>query len=319
MPDGHKLLPMDFRQLRTFVTVAETGTVSRAAERLHIAQPALSRRIHGLEDALGVKLFERVGRRLALTGEGELLLADCRSVLGAVSSLGERAQQLRRGESGVLRVGATPQTIDGVFSGFLHRYARRRPNVQIRVSEAVGPTLPGLLERGDLHLIVSLLGPLQADSNGLASYPLMPIEFLAASHESQAVGKRGAIEIGQLAAYPLLLLESTFYVRKTFDAACRLAGVTPNIFMESRTPHALLAMAESGHGVAVVPSVLPTHRYRLRLARIAHEGKPLREPLAIFWDKRRKLPAYAMEFCEGLGAYMREVFPISKPAKARKR
>src|SRR5436190_15764559 len=113
---------MDLRHLRTFVTVAEQGTVSKAALTLRVAQPALSRQIADLEAELGLKLFDRVLRRLVLTGEGERLLADCRNILGAVSSLGERAELLRRADEGVLRVAATPQTIDGVFSGFLHRY-----------------------------------------------------------------------------------------------------------------------------------------------------------------------------------------------------
>ena len=69
---------MDLRHTRTFVTVAELGTVSKAALRLRIAQPALSRQISDLEQELGFKLFDRVGRRLLLTGEGEQLLADCR-------------------------------------------------------------------------------------------------------------------------------------------------------------------------------------------------------------------------------------------------
>src|SRR6266545_984862 len=126
---------MDLRQLRTFVTVAEQGTVSKAALHLRIAQPALSRQISDLEQELGLKLFDRVRRRLVLTGEGEQLLDDCRTVLGAVGSLSERAQLLRRGDVGVLRVAATPQTIDGIFSDFLHRYAERRPNVQIKLTE----------------------------------------------------------------------------------------------------------------------------------------------------------------------------------------
>ena len=75
---------MDLRQLRTVVTVVEQGTVSKAALRLHIAQPALSRQIKDLEQELGLKLFDRVRRRLVLTGEGEQLLGDCRTVLAAV-------------------------------------------------------------------------------------------------------------------------------------------------------------------------------------------------------------------------------------------
>jgi DNA-binding transcriptional LysR family regulator len=303
---------MDLRRLRTFVTVAEQGTVSKAALRLRTAQPALSRRIHDLEEELGVKLFDRVRRRLILTSEGEQLLEDSRAVLGAVNSLGDRAQQLRRGESGILRVAATPQTIEGVFATFLRRHTERRPNVQIKLSEAVGANLLGMLERGEIHVAVALVGLLQAvkgDYRTIESFELAPIGFLAAYPASLNVGSGGTVEIGRLASYPLLLLSSSFYVRTTFDAACRLAGVKPDIFMESSSPQALLALAEAGHGVAVVPSVLPTNRYRLRVARITHRRKPLRDTLSVLWDKRRALPPYAKDFCESLAAHMREVLP----------
>jgi DNA-binding transcriptional LysR family regulator len=304
---------MDLRHLRTFVTVAEQGTVSKAALSLRVAQPALSRQIADLEVELGIKLFDRIRRRLVLTGEGERLLADCRNILGAVNSLGERAELLRRADAGVLRVAATPQMIDGVFSTFLHRYAARFPNVQIKLSEAVGTEPLAKLERGELHLAVNFLQAVQAENHEFESFPLPPIEFLAASHESLRLGSGGNIEVDKLAAYPLLLLESSFFARTTFDAACRLAGLKPQIFIESRAPHTLLALAEAGHGVAIVPSVLPTHRYRLHIARITYRRKPLQGLLTVLWDRRRALPQYAKDFCEFLDAYMREVFPISRP------
>jgi LysR family nitrogen assimilation transcriptional regulator len=112
---------MDLRQARTFVTVAELGTVSRAAVRLRIAQPALSRQISNLEQELGLKLFDRVGRRLVLTGEGEQLLGDCRGLLSCASALVERAQLLQRGDTGKLKVAASPQFIEDAMSDFLHR------------------------------------------------------------------------------------------------------------------------------------------------------------------------------------------------------
>ena len=304
---------MDLRHLRTFVTIAEQGTVSKAALSLRVAQPALSRQIADLEVELGIKLFDRIRRRLVLTGEGERLLADCRNILGAVNSLGERAELLRRADAGVLRVAATPQMIDGVFSTFLHRYAARFPKVQIKLSEAVGTEPLAKLERGELHLAINFLQAVQAENHEFESFPLPPIEFLAASHESLRLGSGGDIEVDKLAAYPLLLLESTFFARTTFDAACHLAGLKPQIFIESRAPHTLLALAEAGHGVAIVPSVLPTHRYRLHIARITYRRKPLQGLLTVLWDRRRALPQYARDFCEFLDAYMREVFPISQP------
>jgi DNA-binding transcriptional LysR family regulator len=92
-----------------------------------------------------------------------------------------------------------------------------------------------------------------------------------------------------------------------------MAGLTPTIVFESRNPHTLLALAEAGHGVAIVPSQLQCHRYRLRIVGLTYRGRALREPLTILWDKRRPLPRFATDYCEMLAAYMHEIFPISRP------
>jgi DNA-binding transcriptional LysR family regulator len=76
----------------------------------------------------------------------------------------------------------------------------------------------------------------------------------------------------------------------------------------------LLALAEAGQGVAIIPSVLRTDRYRLHAYRVLHRGKPLRDRYAIQWDKRRPRPSYAEDFCTSLAAYMRELMPITRPS-----
>lgn len=304
---------MDLRYVRTFVAVAELGTVSKAALRLHVAQPALSRQIGNLEQELGLKLFDRVGRRLLLTSVGEQLLGDCRSLLAYASGLGERAQLIRRGDSGVLKVAASPQHIESVLSQFLHRYAERYPHVQVKLIEAPGIEILAMLERGEIHLGQNLAHVLKPDDQRFASQPLEPVELLAACHPPLTLGQGGEIDIKRLAPYPLLLLDSAFVVRRTFDAACRLAGLKPNVLFESRIPQTLLALAEAGHGVAIIPTALRTDRYDLRIVRVTYRGKPLREPLTILWDKRRPLPPYATAFCEMWAEHVREVFPITRP------
>ena len=106
-------------------------------------------------------------------------------------------------------------------------------------------------------------------------------------------------------------------LRRVFDAAGRLAGLKPNILLESRAPHTLLAMAEAGHGVAIFPSALQTFHRNLRIVAVTYRGKPLRWPLMMLWDRRRPLPQYATVFCEMLGEYYREVFPITRPNPRR--
>lgn len=304
---------MDLRHVRTFVTVAEIGTVSRAAERLHVAQPALSRQIAHLEDELGLKLFDRVGRRLMLTSEGERLLNDCRGLLNYARAVGEQAQVLRRGDVGVLRVSASPHLIEGIFPDFLRHYAARYPNVQVRlVDVAAGGEALAMLERGEIHLVQTIVRAIAPDEQRFASHPLAPMQMLAACHPKLKLGTDGSVEIGRLAPYPLLQATPDFAMRRNFDAACRLAGFTPNNVLESRAPHALLAMAEAGHGVAIIPSALRIHRYRVRVLRVTYRGKALEEPLAVLSDKRRPLPGYAKVFCDMLAEHVRKGFPLPR-------
>jgi len=304
---------MDLRHLRTFVTVAEQGTVSKAALHLRIAQPALSRQISDLEQELGLKLFDRVGRRLFLTGEGEQLLGSCRGLLGNVSSLSEQAQLLRRGDTGVLKVAASPVQIESILSTFLPRYAQRYPNVQVKLIEAIGDDPLTMLERGEIHLCISLLQAVRSDGH-FGTYPVPPLELVAACHPSFRFERGSTIDIGRVVSYPLLLQGSGLVLRKTFDAVCRLARLTPNILVESRAPHTLLALAEAGLGVAIIPSTVRTHRFTLRIVRITYKRKPLRDPQAVVWDKRRLLPHYAQDFCKLLAAHMRKLFAIRRPS-----
>ena len=305
---------MDLRRLRTVVVVAELGTVSRAAEHLRISQSALSRHISDLEQELGVRFFDRVGRRLVLTAIAEAVLGDFRSVLSQVGSLGERIDLLRRGDTGVLKVAASPQMIESVLSTFLPRYAARFPGVQVKLIEALGPAQVALLERGDVHLG---LRHDQGINPSLASQSLPPDEILAAAGPTLDLGPTDTLDIGRLAAHPLLLLEPGYSVRVQFNAACRLAHVKPTIMFESRAPHTVLALAEAGHGVAIIPSLQRTDRYALTIYRVTHRGAPLQEDLVIQWDRRRLLPAYAERFREALATHARAVLPATQPSRRR--
>jgi DNA-binding transcriptional LysR family regulator len=302
---------MDVRRLRTFVAVAELGTVSRAAVHLRIGQPALSRQIGDLQQELGLRLFDRVGRGLVLTAQGEQLLADCRRVLTDLDTVRQRAEVLRRGDRGVLKVAAPPHTIESVLSRFLPRYAERFPNVYVELSEALGAEQTAMLERGEVHVGIRLD---QGDPR-FESRVLPPAEALAVGATSLELGHAGLIDIGRLASYPLLLLDPGYSIRRLFDAACRLANVEPIILLESRAPHTLLALAEVGQGVAIIPSLQRTDRYNLRIVRVTHRRKPIQERVAIQWDTRRPLPPYAVTFCEKLAEYMHTVLPITHPTK----
>src|SRR5262249_38186884 len=162
---------------------------------------------------------------------------------------------------------------------FLHRYSERFPNVEVKIAEGTGSEILRLLESGEIHLGQNLLHAVKLDQRHFGSLALGSVELLAAAHPSLPLGARCTMGVARLAGFPLLLMDKGFGFRRAFDAASRMAGLDPPIKFESRNPHTLLALAEAGHGVAIVPSQLQCHRYSLRIVGLTFGGKPLREPL----------------------------------------
>jgi DNA-binding transcriptional LysR family regulator len=297
---------VELRHLRYFVSVAERGSVSRAAEDVHVSQPALSRQIRDLEAVLGVRLFDRIGRRIELTAEGEDLLRYSREVLLGAESLRERARTLAGGASGVLRVGATPQTTQSLLAGFLARYTRRHPGIEFQLVEEGGVRLLDLLEQGTLHLALSAT----LDRAQLERRLLFPIRVLAVTAAGSRWRRLRTIDVAALAGMRLLVLRKEFGTRQLFDAACRMAQLRPRIVLESGDPHSLVALAEAGHGVAVVPSTVPLDsRSRVAVLPIVQGRASLGAWAGVVWDSRRSLPAHATTFVEELSASVRRGFP----------
>ncbi len=183
---------MDLKQLRTFVAVSEHGSVTEAAVRLRTAQPALSRQIIELELELGLKLFDRIGRRLVLSKDGEHLLQECRAVLQQTALFREAAEGLRAGDAGSLRIAASPQILESVLARFLLQYERSYPKVKMRFVEAVGRDQLTLLERGDCDIGIGI-GQVEAVSaeTRFATFDLVDLEIVAAFGAGFQLGNAG--------------------------------------------------------------------------------------------------------------------------------
>jgi DNA-binding transcriptional LysR family regulator len=295
---------MNFRHLRTFVEVAEAGGIHRAVARLNLSQPAASRQIHALEAELGVPLFDRIGRRVQLTSEGQELLRRSRQLLAEVQSLTERAGALKKGETGTLRVGATPQVIENTLSAFLVHYRYRHPGVEVQLAEEGGTDLPRRLDRGDLNLAI-----MAVDDERFEQRLLYPVYELAVMSGKHRLSRRTAIEVTELSDEPLMLLRGGFASRDWFDTACRIAHLRPRVLLESAAPHTVMALAGDDYGVAIIPSTVMVPRGRIRAMPIIQRGAALGRWLRIAWDPQRFLAPYAEQFVKELIADCQRVFP----------
>ena len=293
---------MNLRYLQTFISVAEAGGIARVGTRLNVSQPAASRQILALEAELDVHLFDRIGKRLRLTAEGEDLLRQSRRVLMEADLLNARARALKGGHMGILRVGATPMAIESTLSVFTSGYQQRYPGVEVRLVEDRGLRLFNRLEQGDVHL--ALVVPDPRFCNRLL-YPVHNFAVLSPKHRLSC---RGVLEVANLADEPMLLLQRGFGSREWFDAACDVAHIRPRVLVESAAPHAITALAAVGYGVGVVPStaVIPKGVHALPL--VQHK-KAIGRWLSIAWDPRRSLAAYAQNFVGELVAFCKQTYP----------
>jgi LysR family transcriptional regulator, cyn operon transcriptional activator len=296
--------PMHLRQLRTFVTVADTGGFARALGRLHLSQPAASRQIDALESDLGVVLFERSGRGIRLTSGGEDLLRQSRLVLAQADSLRQRAQALNQGHSGILRLGATPQVIENLLAAFLEHYRRSHPGIEVRLVEDGGARLPARLNQGDVELAIMPSGDERFDGR-----LLFPMHVFAVLPKTHRLTRRAMLEVSELAHDPLLLLGSGFASREWFEAACQVAHVKPHIVLESAAPHTLIALAKAGYGIAVLPSPASISREAVRAVPLVHRGTSIGRWAIVAWDAQRFLAPYAERFVQEIAAYCRKTFP----------
>ena len=309
---------MNLRFLRTFVAIADNAGFARAAARLNLTQSAASRQIQALEDELGLRLFARIGRSVRLTREGEDLLVRSRRLLSDADAIGQRASALKTGEVGVLGGGGTPQMIENLLADFLPRYRKRHTGVEIHLVEDGGSRLPGRLERGDIDVAV-----MPAGEDRFRGRLLFPFHVLAVMPQRHRLSPRAVLDVTELADEPLLRLNSSFASHAWFSAACQVAHIRPRMLLESGVPQTLIALARTGHGIAVVPSAVRVHRTGVRVAVVVHRGVPIGRWAVAAWDAHRFLPQYAEQFVEELVTqcgrdypgreYVRRAPPLPRP------
>jgi DNA-binding transcriptional LysR family regulator len=246
---------MDLRRLRYLVTVADEGHITRAAERLGLQQPPLTRQIRSLEDELGVRLFERLPRGVKPTEAGAAAVEEARAILARAERLPDLARRAARGEQGRLAVGVTSS---GAFHPFVAQQIRAfrtgAPGVQLALAEDGTPELVRGLEEERLDAaFLRSRGALGAD---LLIEPLLEEPMVAALPTGHALAAEPVLKLAALTEETFV-----FYRRPTgpglhdaIVAACLRAGFSPNVGQEAPRMASTLGLVAAGLGVSVVPA-----------------------------------------------------------------
>jgi DNA-binding transcriptional LysR family regulator len=243
---------MELRQLRYLVALAEERHFTRAAEREHIAQPALSQQIRRLEDEVGVALVERTTRRVAMTNAGELLVARARRILAEVDAAHAEMQRLTGVQTGHVSVGAmhTMGPID--VSLALAIFHERHPGVELTVREQSSEELAEMLRVDELDLAFLSVTE-RIESHGLGLRQLVSEELVAVLPREHRLGARRRVHMAELSGEEFIAYREGARLRELLVSAGHEAGFEPRVKLESNESGRIRALVARGLGVAILP------------------------------------------------------------------
>lgn len=241
---------MELRQLRSLVALDEERHFTRAAQRLHIAQPALSQQIAKLEQELGVALVDRTTRRVTLTEAGELLLAHARRILSEETAARAELDELTGLRRGHLRIGASQAMGPVDLAAILTTFHGRHPAVELSVSEglSVDLTVAVLADELDLAFVTAVPDNENLERRQLASEPLVCI--MAHEHRLAA---RPVIALSDLREDTFVMFAGSATIRGLVQTAAQASGFSPRVGFETSDITRIRALVSAGMGVAVIP------------------------------------------------------------------
>jgi DNA-binding transcriptional LysR family regulator len=247
---------MDLRQLSGFVTVAEELGFTRAANRLYLAQPALTKQIQRLEDEFGFHLFVRDKRSVRLTNAGVVLLERARQALQSSALVTSTAEQVRRGEAGHLRIAFTPAAPHRILPVLIRTFRTRYPHIRCTFVELTSGEQVAALKGKTLDLgILRPAGPPLEMEDNIAFRELSSESFVALLPRAHRLSTLSSVPLKRLAGEEFVMVAKRIapLMYEQIHSACHAAGFTPNIAHEATQMHAVAALVAAGCGVSLLP------------------------------------------------------------------
>jgi DNA-binding transcriptional LysR family regulator len=278
---------LENRHLRYFVEVAKCLHVTKAAERLHIAQPALTQNIHQLEEELGVELFHREGHRLTLTQAGHVFLKEAQASLLQFDHAQRAAQRAARGEVGKLALGFQSMAGLSVVPHILQRFQSSYPDVEVVLHEMGSAMLTSSLRSGEID--AALFYAVSDDE--FASHSLAPEPLVAVLPEDHLLAKHSSIGLKDLAQerFILPLTSEAEVLHHAVFAECAAAGFQPSPVQEVATLIAGLGLIAARFGVSILPVSIEVFGRKGIIFRPIRDSR-VTVQLALFWPKENPSP-----------------------------
>lgn len=287
---------IDLRLLSYLEAVSRLGTVTAAAESLHVAQPAISRQLRVLESSLGIKLFAREGRYLVLTPAGRDFAEKARKLLGQAEDLERYAKGLSQGTPSRMLIAASLQTINEVLAPALAA-APPEFNTTFDFLPCQPVEAPAMLDEG-ADLALGRPAANARFTSTLVGEIAVSVQF----RDEELWRDRTSVDISELPEHTLILLTRNHLLRQRFDEELVRAGLQYRSMIESATPRGSQALAMRGKGLALL-TLMPV--YGLRSLPLTSGGEPLLAGVHASWERGHYARATIAEFVEVFRDYYR--------------
>ncbi|SAK81563.1 LysR family transcriptional regulator [Caballeronia catudaia] len=252
---------MDLKQLRAFVTVAETGNVTRASTLLNLVQPAVSRQLRLLEEDMGTEFFDRSRHGMQLTASGKTMLEYARRILDEVARAKAEIQPVEGPVSGIVSIGLLASTSDVLATLLADEVAKRYPHIRLRLTIGYAGHLQDWLEAGDVDAAL-LYG--QKETSALHVKPLIEESLWTVAAPSARLSRKRPLTLARVAREPFILPAAPQGLRAVIEHAATEAGVTLQVFAETNALSVQKELVAQGHGWTILPAVGVTQEVERR-------------------------------------------------------
>jgi LysR family hydrogen peroxide-inducible transcriptional activator len=257
---------MEFHQLRYVCAIADTGNFSRAAERCQIAQPSLSQQVLKLEEDLGAKLFDRLGRSVRLTEAGRAFIPQARAVLEQMEVARLSAADKNADFRGSIAVGVIPTVAPYLIPSYAATFAKNYPDAKLRIVEETTSVLVEGLR--NLSIDVAILA-LPLRHKDLKLFPIRTEPLFAVLRRDHPRASAESLALKDLRGESFVMLRDGHCFRDLSLRTCTRARITPNIAFESGQFSSLLGMVAAGVGVSLVPEMAIDRNLGCRYVRLS--------------------------------------------------
>ncbi|ALS22060.1 LysR family transcriptional regulator [Paenibacillus naphthalenovorans] len=248
---------MDFKKLQYFVEIANSGSFTKAAEKLLVAQPAISKSIHKLEEELQLTLFDRSEKAVALTPEGRALLIHARAILSRVEEARKEMEELRGLEKGEIRIGLPSMFGSYYFPQIIKEFKKKYPALTISVVEAGTLEVQKLLDRKEVDIGISVLGDHQQEHHEVI--PLLREEMVVCLPAGHPLAERSSLRLQEILSEPLVLFKEGYLQRELIMEASRYAASPPNITFSTNQLSLIKSLVSEGFGITLFLRMVIKH------------------------------------------------------------